>query len=320
MKKLISSTISFITSAALLMCGGFGAVAAENTEEHLDPAFSETELLLGDFDTNLKLPEYPAVESNYKSGSFNYKDQLDANNLAVYNALAELNEPSVSPVSIKLPETVTIKVSALPNSTQFTEEDNETYQLAIFGSCKPGIDAVLLDKPELYWVEPSGINIGLGNDTTSSSNFWTGTYTIRIRTLVITPAYLKGFESLDEAKEYGEKLAEGIDLVPISGDTRYATLKSIHDYIANFTYYDTGARFSNSALGALVEPGVVWRGTQKPSSLSATGWISHVSAFSAISMPRTTLDICGTMLRWRTISGTPWTLHGTIQTVRTEGR
>ncbi|MBR6996419.1 MAG: hypothetical protein IKH96_10445 [Ruminococcus sp.] len=260
MKKLISSTISFITSAALLMCAGFGAMAAENTEEYIDPAFSETELLLGDLDTSLKLPEYPAVESNYKSGSFNYKDQLDANNLAVYNALAELNEPSVSPITIKLPETVSIKLSALPNSSRFTEEDDETYQLAIFGNCKPGIDAVMLDKPELYWIEPSGINIALGNDTTSSSNFWTGTYTVKVRSLVITPAYLKGFESLDEAKEYGEKLAAGIELVPVSGDTRYATLKNIHDYIAKFTYYDTGARFSSSALGALAEPGVVCEG------------------------------------------------------------
>ena len=69
MKKLISSTISFITSAALLMCAGFGAMAAENTEEYIDPAFSETELLLGDLDTSLKLPEYPAVDSTIRISS-----------------------------------------------------------------------------------------------------------------------------------------------------------------------------------------------------------------------------------------------------------
>ena len=261
MKKLISSTISFITSAALLMCAGFGAAAAEGVSKNSYKASGEEELFLGELDTNsLTLPEYPAVESNYKSGSYNYKDQIDTNNLAVYNAFAELDGPTVSPITIRLPETVSVKLSALPNSTRFTDEDNEAYQLAVFSACKPGIDAALFDRPELYWIEPSGINIALGNDTTSSSNFWTGEYTLKIRTLIITPAYLKGFESLDEAKEYGDKLTEGLDKIPVTGDTRYEQLKKIHDYIALFTYYDTGARFSSSSLGAVVEPGVVCEG------------------------------------------------------------
>ena len=45
MKKLISSTISFITSAALLMCAGFGTAAAEGVSENSYIASGEEELL-----------------------------------------------------------------------------------------------------------------------------------------------------------------------------------------------------------------------------------------------------------------------------------
>ncbi|WP_082316745.1 dockerin type I repeat-containing protein [Ruminococcus flavefaciens] len=261
MKKLISSTISFITSAALFLCGGLGSVTAASNTEYTNDDMFETEFCLGDIDElSMELPSSPAVLSNYSSGTFNYVDQLDRNNTAVYNAFKALNEPTVTPITVKMPETITVKLSSMPTAEGFTDEDMEAYQLAIFGNCKPGIDAALFDRPELYWVEPSGINISLDKDSTSTYNYWTSTYTVKIRSLVITPAYLNGFSSLEEAKEYGVKLDNAVESLDVSGDTRYAKLKKLHDHISYFTYYDTGARFSNSALGALVEPGVVCEG------------------------------------------------------------
>ena len=258
MKRLISSTVSFVTALTMTMCAGTaGAVfAVDDTSDVVG-----VEMTLGDADFGaLTLPSSPKAESNYSSGTFNYGDQLDANNLAVYNRFVKLTEPDLTPFTIKLPETVTLKVSALPGSSDFTDEDQLQYQLAIFGACKPGIDAALFDCPEIYWIEPSGINIAIGNDTGVTSNFWTGTYTLKIRSLTITPAYLEGFSSLEEAKEYGTLLKEGLDKVSIEGSNRYEQLKSIHDYISKFTYYDLQARFDNSALGAVVEPGVVCEG------------------------------------------------------------
>ena len=258
MKRLISSTISLLTSLALTMGAGTAGVvcAVDNSED-----VSGFEVTLGDADFgSLTLPASPKAESNYKSGSFNYGDQLDANNTAVYNEFVKLTVPDLTPINVKLPETVTLKVSALPNSARFTEEDQENFQLAVFGACKPGIDAALFDCPEIYWIEPSGINIGLGEDTGVTSSFWTGGYTLKIRSLEITPAYLEGFSSLEEAKSYGALLEEGLDKVSIEGSNRYEQLKSIHDYIAKFTNYDLKARFSSSALGAVVEPGVVCEG------------------------------------------------------------
>ena len=229
--------------------GTAGVVCAVDNSEDV----SGFEVTLGDADFgSLTLPASPKAESNYKSGSFNYA--------AVYNEFVKLTVPDLTPINVKLPETVTLKVSALPNSARFTEEDQENFQLAVFGACKPGIDAALFDCPEIYWIEPSGINIGLGEDTGVTSSFWTGGYTLKIRSLEITPAYLEGFSSLEEAKSYGALLEEGLDKVSIEGSNRYEQLKSIHDYIAKFTNYDLKARFSSSALGAVVEPGVVCEG------------------------------------------------------------
>lgn len=258
MKKLISSTISFMTSFALLICGVSGAAfAEEGAAAEFDPAASE--MCIGDIDfSSLDMPGYPKVQSNLGSGFYNYGDNLDANNLAVYNAMKTLTVPTTEAVTVKLPETITLKLSALPTSDRFTDDDMEKYQQAVFGACKPGIDAVLFDFPEIYWIEPSGMSVALGTDTGQTRTF--SGYTLKIRSLVITPSYLQGFRSLEEAKSYGALLEEGLDKVDISGETRYEKLKSIHDYIAKFTYYDLEAKFSSSALGAVVEPGVVCEG------------------------------------------------------------
>ena len=260
MKKLISSTISVLTSAALLaLCSVNSAFAGDDSYiPEWDP--TEDELFLGDIDfDSLDLPEYK-LTSNYNSGAYNYGDLLDKNNTAVYNALKYIKEPTNETITVRLPETVTVKLSARPGSDKFTDEDMATYQKTVFGNCKPGIDAILFDCPELYWIEPSEITVGLGADTTSGSNIFSGGYTLKIRSITISLAYLKSFSSLDEAKAYGELLEKALEQVPTEGATRYEQLNSIHDYIANFTYYDTEAKFSSSALGAIVEPGVVCEG------------------------------------------------------------
>lgn len=261
MKKLYSSIFSVLTSAALLSALGGSYVHADDYTVVVDADLSEEELFLEDIsDLELSLPASPVISSNYESGAYNYGDLLDANNKAVYNAFASLSEPTVSDISVSLPETVTVSISAMPNSPSITDEDLEAYQLAVFGSCKPGIDSAMFDMPEIYWIEPKLMSISLGKDTRITRNSKTGIYTITIKTIVISPAYLSGFDSLENAKEYGAMLDEAVKDLPVSGDTRYEQLKSVHDYIAEFTYYDIDAPFRASALGAIVEPGVVCEG------------------------------------------------------------
>lgn len=260
MKKLISSTISVVTSAALLTLCTINSAFAEYDNNFIDWDPAEEELYLGDIDPDTTLPKSPELLSNYKNGSYNYGDNLDSNNRAIYNAFIKLTTPTEKTITVSLPETIIVKLSARPGSDKFTEEDQENYQNALFGNCKPGIDAALFDCPEIYWIEPSQMSVGLGPDTTSSTNFFTGVFTLKIRSITITPAILDGFESLDDAIAYGKLLDDALEKVPVDGNNRYEQLKSIHDYIAKFTYYDTEAKFSSSALGALVEPGVVCEG------------------------------------------------------------
>lgn len=263
MKKLISSTISVMTSMAMLACGCFSTAFAEGkaTEDNTD--IIENETYLGDIDIfgRYQLSDYPETKSNYSEGAYNYGDMLDANNLAVYNAVKKLTQPTDQGFTVKLPEPVSVSLSSSPYSRNgFKDEDAEKLQNAFIENCKPGLDCAFFDMPELYWVEPSNWAIAIGKDTGFTSNFPRSGYTAIIYNITIYPAYLSCFNSIDEAVEYGKMLEEAIERVDISGKTRYEKLKSIHDYIAKFTYYDTEAKFSSSALGALVEPGVVCEG------------------------------------------------------------
>lgn len=259
MKKLISSTVSIITSAAVLVCSGLSSAFAAS-EEELSFYAETAEVYLSDLDAfSLTLSDQPKILSNFKEGFYNYGDTLEGNNLAVYNALMELDEPTDTPIYVKLPQSVSIKLDER-DPQKFSAKDNETYQDALFTNCKPGIDCALFDRPELYWIDPSYMAISVGTDTTITPNFFAGGYTVKIRSLMIVPSWLEGFKSQEDAVRYGELLEEALDKVPVDGANRYETLKNIHDYISKFTYYDLDAKFSSSALGALVEPGVVCEG------------------------------------------------------------
>ena len=259
MNKLISLTISIVTSAAVLICSEFSlGFAAYEEPVYFDS--ESAEVYLSDLDDfSITVSDQPRILSNFKNGFYNYGDTLDGNNLAVYDAFMTLDEPTDQPFNIKLPKSVSIKLEER-DPTKFTEKDSETYQEALFTNCKPGIDCALFDRPELYWIDPANISISVGTDTTIARDFFSGGYTIKIRSLTIVPSWLSGFKSQENAVEYGKLLEEAIEKVPVTGANRYEILKNIHDYISKFTYYDLNAKFSSSALGALVEPGVVCEG------------------------------------------------------------
>ena len=259
MKKLITSTISIVTSAAVLMCSGLCSAFAANEEpDYFDS--ESAEVYLSDLDSfSIDLSSQPKILSNFKDGFYNYGDTLEGNNLAVYNALMKLDEPTDQPFNVKLTRSVSIKLDERDPS-KFTEKDTETYQEALFTNCKPGIDCALFDRPELYWIDPSNLAISVGSDTTITRDFFAGGYTVKIRSLTIVPSWLEGFKSRENAVEYGKLLDEALEKVPVTGANRYEVLKNIHDYISKFTYYDLEAKFSSSAVGALVEPGVVCEG------------------------------------------------------------
>ena len=265
MKKLFSSTLSLLTAMAIIPSNA--AISAYADAIDMIPVDAEIteEICIGDLaDLELSYPDLPDVASNFADGTYNYSQFLDDNNKLVYNALKPLvSEPSLTPITVKLKNPVSITLSTLPSSPDISEEELEAYQNALFGSCKPGIDSLTFDYPELCWLDVTKIAVRPGNDTYISRSARKGTYTIKIYSVVVTPDYYDGFSNFDVIDDYLSELYEVVDDFKIEGDTRYEQIKSIHDQIALNTFYDLEAKFRGSALGALVEPGVVCEGYAK---------------------------------------------------------
>ena len=265
MKKLFSSTLSLLTAMAMLPANTSFTAFADTFDAVSIEADITEDILIGDIaDLELSYPDAPDVTSNFAEGTYNYFQFLDNNNTLVYNALKPLaSEPSVTPITVKLKEPVSVTLSTLPSSPNISDEDLETYQLALLGCCKPGIDAVTFDYPELCWLDVTKIAVRPGDDTYISRSARKGTYTIKLYSVTITPDYYDGFDDFDVIDDYLGDLHDAVYDFKVTGDTRYEQIKSIHDQIALFTFYDLNAKFRGSALGALVEPGVVCEGYAK---------------------------------------------------------
>lgn len=263
MKKLFSSALSVLTSAALISGSALSYAVADDSVT-VDIDLSQEILYLDEIDDlSLSLGPAPSVLSNYSDSAYNYRDFLDNNNKAVYDALSSLVTPTDTKIEVTLPQRISVVVSAMPGSSKFSEADQQAYQDAIIENCRPAIDSVTFDMPEICWLDMTKFGIGVGNDTTISRGVFSGKYTIYIKSLVFTTNWLPAMDSLSSVNEYVRKLNTATEEFPVEGNTRYEQLKSIHDYIAEFTYYDTNADFASSALGSLVEPGVVCEGYAK---------------------------------------------------------
>ena len=265
MKKLISSTLAVMTSFALLTHGStFFASAADSLEIPVNETMTE-EIMLGDIDDfSLSYPQNGQALSNFGENGYCFYDFLDDNNKLVYQQLVSIiNEPTASPVSLKLAKTVSVSVSSLPSSEAFDDKDRSAYEEVLFGCCKPAIDSLMFDFPELCWMDVTQIAVRPGSDISITRSFRKGTYTIRFSSVIITPAYYSAFKSRGEVESALDDLWQSVADFKVVGDTRYEKVKSIHDSICKFTYYDLNAPLRGSALGALVKPGVVCEGYAK---------------------------------------------------------
>lgn len=263
MKKLFSSALSVLTSAALISGSAILYANAENTSA-VNADLSQEVLYLDDFsDFSLSLNQNVSILSNNSDSAYNYRNFLDKNNAAVYDALAALVTPTAKPISVTLPQKVSVTVSSMPGTSGYTEKDQAAYQGAIFENCQPAINSVTFDMPEICWLDMSYFGISVGTDTVVTRGSLTGKYTITIKTLKFTPTILPKLGTAEKAAEYVEMLRTAVDEFPVSGESRYEQLKSIHDYITEFTYYDSEGDFAPSAIGALIEPGVVCEGYSK---------------------------------------------------------
>lgn len=262
MKKLFSSIASAVSAMALLLSNSAVYSLAEAADTETGVFTGECEELCFEeaYETGLTLTGTPQIFSNYSDNAYNYGDYLDENNRAVYDALSEWVTPTLDVAEVELPETVTLTLSGLPNTDSYTEEDAAAFSEAVFGASKAGVDSLLFDMPEIFWLDPAQLTLGVA-DASYTKNSRTGKYTFKIKALKFTPALEPDIESLDEAMEYKEKLETAVaDFASAEGATMYERIKAIHDRIAEFTYYDESAGLMSTAVGAIVEPGVVCEG------------------------------------------------------------
>lgn len=259
MKKLLSSFVSAALSMSCLIgsCEIYTAAYTLNTETGI--FHSEEEITLdsaSEIDLSL---DKPNILSNHSENAYNYYDFLDTNNKAVYDALSDWITPTLDTATVELPETISVALSALPGSSSYTDEDAQAFSNAVFANCKSGIDSLLFDTPEIFWLDEGSVAIGIGSSTYKYDRI-NKTYTLSITSLKFVPALNPGFTDLDNALEYKAKLEAAIEDFSVQGENRYEQLKYIHDKIAIFTYYDTEAVFHSTAIGSLIEPGVVCEG------------------------------------------------------------
>lgn len=256
MKKFLRPALSVMTSFSLLTgILPFSAVAYDNLQDIETGVadMSDEQLVIGESDSFfLNFSDTPVILADNSTDTRGWilGDYLDANNKAVYAELAKLVTPSLDNITIKLPEPVKFTTSSV-----LTSSDMALYN-AVFGACSSAFDAVLFDMPEIFWVNHNEISVS-PNSMPYTYDRRTKTYTYTLQSLTIVPACYSAFADLDEIIEYKGILEKAVADFVVEGDTTVEKLKDIHDKIADFTYYDFSAKFSGSALGALVTSGSV---------------------------------------------------------------
>ncbi|MBD5159177.1 MAG: hypothetical protein HDT23_02890 [Ruminococcus sp.] len=259
MKKIFLPVMCAMAVSGIFSGNSFMPVYAVNTE-NVTAEQSEIWLTLGELDSeNNSIPE---ILSNYGELSYNYRDQLDNNNKAVYDALYPIvANPSTQKITVTLPEPVTVTLSKSPSSEYLPDEERQIFNDAVISNMKNALDTLLMDNPELFWFDE--FNLKFGTVQTEQYNFFKKNYNITITGFNFMPVYYESYESIDDIMEYKAKLEKAVEDIPEQADSRYEQLKNIHDYICRFTDYDLNAPFAPSAIGAIVEPGVVCEGYSK---------------------------------------------------------
>ena len=228
-------------------------------------------------DLSSLMPKRPDVLVNNNIGAYRYGDFLTGTNEKVYNKFSELIAPTavsdegIGSFGIALDSTVSVEVSSRSISD---DEQNELFDL-LWAECKPGMDSAMLDIPELFWIDPSKISLGLKNAKLVSNNYWEvmqghKKYSLTVNSVTINYDCYEAFGSLnsdtnyalDNINNYREQLEQAVERMLPEQGTRYDMLKQIHDEISYYTSYDNDfeSPFMSTPIGAIVTPPVVCEG------------------------------------------------------------
>ncbi|MBR6579897.1 MAG: hypothetical protein IKK66_01195 [Ruminococcus sp.] len=254
MKKSLRSAAAILISAAMLSSAvpvsGFAyETGILNT--------SDTSFQFGEMKSmELTMDSMPKMLADDEIEDYLLGAHLDANNKAVYDAFTKLVTPSLDKITVDLPETVSFQTKDIES------DENNAFYNAVFTNCASGMEAASFDTPWIFWNDQNLTSVSAGN-MRYTRDWRTGTYTFYIDKLIFSPAAYEGFDSFEQVLDYKTKLEEAVDNFIVEGETTEQKIKSIHDQICTFTYYDLEGKFNGSVLSAFVEPGAVCEGYAK---------------------------------------------------------
>lgn len=152
-----------------------------------------------------------AYLSNFSSGSFNFYNQLNSMQKAIYNNLKTLTPTSDS----------------ITFSFQYT--DGTPSQSSLFRIMQGTLDALLCDNPEIFWIDIEKCDVHFS--CSSGSN---PTVTVKFQQALEDGFSVSASELIDDVNAAAASM-------PATGSTRYQKLKSLHDELARHVSYDNDA-------------------------------------------------------------------------------
>lgn len=206
-------------------------------------------------DTVIYSEYLPDLNYSFNENSFLFRDALDNNNKAAYDAMKKVwldPEKIDTSFTITFPDTISYTADSVDMSSWDTEQTDEFWNL-IFSNMLYGVRSLTFDYPELFWLDTAKIKVSIGNIKTSH-NFFTGKYTLKLSQLTLQGSLKESFPDTDTVLEFKKLLDDSVEAFEIKGDDRYQQLKYIHDYIANTVTYNMQAPYFNTAVGVFCEP------------------------------------------------------------------
>jgi len=178
-------------------------------------------------------------ESNFNKGFYNFYDQLDDNQKAVYYEMLYKLNPRTKSIEIPLVKKITYK-----------SDQQDQIGIELSRIIQGAFDAFFKDCPEFFWVDILGTQIEYEYEGLPDGN------NVTITSIIIYPAILPIYSPAENAMNAISRLKQEIDSFPVNGSTRLERLKSIHDELARRVRYDHSKNrpaSSYDAYGALVK-------------------------------------------------------------------
>lgn len=249
---LLKKILSFMTM--FVMCLNLAVPVDFSYAETTDTIFSDyIELDLNDVE--LKTDSAIQTGTDYDYCQDYFYQQLDSTNQYCYTLFYEnFSEPTQDALTFNVQP---IKYVTISTSTQskWTDEERESVETLAAETFSCGLSALLLDHPEIFWLDTQNIKFAYGYNVRRTMN---GSVKLYVTALKIQPQICVNYTEGDLDSEIENALAayetfnETLNNIEISGDTDYEKLKSIYEYVAETATYNADSGYNASTAGSVL--------------------------------------------------------------------